>query len=79
VLKSLRYPSIPEYIDYFQIDSPSDCGFYIVQRVAKGRSLKDLVESGWRVPEEEVKRIAIEVSSTFEVEMLIFCSTFSLI
>jgi serine/threonine protein kinase len=32
-----------------------------VQRVAKGRSLKDLVESGWRVPEEEVKRIAIEV------------------
>jgi hypothetical protein len=47
--------------------------------VAKGRSLKDLVESGWRVPEEEVKRIAIEVSSTFEVEMLIFCSTFSLI
>ncbi|KAH8948411.1 hypothetical protein BDL97_11G092500 [Sphagnum fallax] len=61
VLKSLRYPSIPEYIDYFQIDSPSDCGFYIVQRVAKGRSLKDLVESGWRVPEEEVKRIAIEV------------------
>lgn len=32
-----------------------------MQRVAKGRSLKDLVESGWRVPEEEVKRIAIEV------------------
>eukprot|EP01018_Ginkgo_biloba_P007894 Gb_26548 [translate_table: standard] len=47
VLQSLQHPSIPQYIDYFE--------------VASGRSLADLVESGWRVSEDEVKEISVKV------------------
>ncbi|KAI5075204.1 hypothetical protein GOP47_0009280 [Adiantum capillus-veneris] len=61
VLKSLRHPGIPEYIDYFEVDSATDRAFYIVQMVAKGSSLADLIQIGWRATEEDVKRIAIEV------------------
>ncbi|MCO5599422.1 hypothetical protein L7F22_053525 [Adiantum nelumboides] len=61
VLKSLRHPGIPEYIDYFEVDSAMDRAFYIVQMVAKGRSLADLIQTGWRATEQDVKRIAVEV------------------
>ncbi|CAM6123161.1 unnamed protein product [Calypogeia fissa] len=61
VLKSLRHPNIPEYIDYFQVDSASDRAFYIAQKVAKGSSLADLVRTGWRCNEEEVLWVGLEI------------------
>eukprot|EP00250_Pteridium_aquilinum_P028229 c3680_g1_i1 orf=69-1712(+) len=61
VLKSLQHPGIPQYIDYFEVDSSADRAFYIAQMVAKGSSLADLVQNGWHATEAEVKRIAIEV------------------
>ncbi|EFJ23166.1 hypothetical protein SELMODRAFT_442893 [Selaginella moellendorffii] len=61
VLKSLQHSGIPEYIDFFEIENEKDKGFYIVQKVAKGKSLAKLVEEGWRVSEQEVKDIAIEI------------------
>ena len=44
-----------------QVDTDVDRIFYIAQRAAKGKSLEDVVTSGWRVSEEKVKRIALEV------------------
>ncbi|KAH9320535.1 hypothetical protein KI387_015174, partial [Taxus chinensis] len=61
VLQSLQHPSIPQYIDYFEVDTDTDRVFYIVQKIASGKSLADLIESGWHASEEEVKEIALKV------------------
>lgn len=63
VLAKLRHPCIPEYLDYFQIDTPGNRAFYIAQAIAPGKSLAAWVESGWRTSEREVKHIAEEVLS----------------
>ncbi|KAJ7527117.1 hypothetical protein O6H91_16G038000 [Diphasiastrum complanatum] len=61
VLKSLKHPGIPEYFDYFEVDSDMDRAFYICQKVARGKSLAELVQSGRRVTEAEVICIALEI------------------
>ncbi|MBD2185845.1 serine/threonine protein kinase [Planktothrix sp. FACHB-1355] len=61
ILSHLNHPSIPRYLDYFQVDTPEDCRFYLVQELAEGRSLSSLVESGWRGKESEVRRLAVQV------------------
>lgn len=61
VLRSLKHPSIAEYIDHFEVDTGTDRWFYLVQKVAQGQSLADLVSSGWRVTEAEVVKIALQV------------------
>ena len=45
VLSKLDHPAIPQYIDYFDIETETDKTFYIVQQLAPGKSLFDLVES----------------------------------
>ncbi|MEO1300403.1 MAG: serine/threonine-protein kinase [Cyanobacteria bacterium J06636_16] len=66
ILKQLDYPAIPDYLDYFQVDIPDNRLFYIVQALAEGQSLADLVAAGERFPETEVRRIAIEVLETLQ-------------
>ena len=61
VLKQLNHPNIPDYIDYFDIETKTDKAFYLVQQLAPGKSLYQLVESGWRSNEKEVKNIAQQV------------------
>ncbi|NES22963.1 MAG: ankryin, partial [Symploca sp. SIO3E6] len=39
VLAQLNYPSIPQYLDYFQVDTPQNRSFYISQQLAQGQSL----------------------------------------
>ena len=53
VLKKLKYPGIPEYLDYFQIDTPNNRAFYIAQEIAPGKSLAAWVESGWRTNKKD--------------------------
>ncbi|VEP17398.1 Ankyrin repeat protein,protein kinase family protein [Hyella patelloides LEGE 07179] len=61
VLAKLEHPAIPKYIDYFDIETETDKAFYIVQQQAPGKSLFELVESGWRTTEAEVKKIAQQI------------------
>jgi eukaryotic-like serine/threonine-protein kinase len=61
VLAQLNHPAIPQYIDYFQADSESDRQFYIVQTLAAGDSLANLVEKGWEPTISEVQNIAVQV------------------
>ncbi|MBD2568541.1 ankyrin repeat domain-containing protein [Anabaena lutea] len=61
VLSVLNHPGIPKYIDYFQVDTESDHGFYIAQQLAPGKSLAVLVEAGWHANEAEVRYIAIQI------------------
>jgi eukaryotic-like serine/threonine-protein kinase len=61
VLAQLNHPAIPRYIDYFQVDSDQDQQFYIVQALAAGDSLANLVEKGWEPTIKEVQDIAAQV------------------
>jgi serine/threonine protein kinase len=60
-LSQLNHPSIPKYIDYFTIDTPTDRNFYIVQELAPGKTLSDWSESGLRSTEAQVKDIASQI------------------
>ena len=61
VLEDLDHPAIPNYVDYFQVDTADNRRFYIAQEIAEGRSLAELVAAGDRFSETEVERIAAEV------------------
>ncbi len=55
VLASLRHPSIPSYIDYFEQASEGDQSFYIVQEVVAGKTLAQMVAEGMRATDEEAR------------------------
>lgn len=61
VLQSLSHPGIPQYVDAFQEESAEDVTFCIVQELAEGKNLQQLVEEGWRPEEKEIERIAQEI------------------
>ncbi|MEL7244142.1 MAG: serine/threonine-protein kinase, partial [Cyanobacteria bacterium J06573_2] len=61
ILSQLAHPSIPHYIDYFEIKSENNSCFYLVQEVAKGKPLNILIKEGWQPSEREVKKIAIQI------------------
>ncbi len=61
ILSQLKHPAIPNYIDYFTIDTPTDRTFYIAQELAPGKTLSNWSESGWRCTEAEVKDIASQI------------------
>ncbi|MFQ4136622.1 serine/threonine protein kinase [Nodosilinea sp. PGN35] len=61
ILKTLNHPAIPQYIDFFHVDTADNRWFYLAQDLAVGTSLADWVEGGGRVDEAEARRIAAEV------------------
>lgn len=67
ILAQLNHPSIPCYLDHFQVYKRRDRFFYLAQQLAEGKSLSALVEKGWRPDEKEVKHIAIQI-----LEILIY-------
>ena len=58
VLAQITHPAVPAYVDYFSVEDPAGSAFCLVQQLAPGRSLHDLVANGWRADEGEAKRIA---------------------
>uniref|UniRef100_A0A6T6AZH9 non-specific serine/threonine protein kinase n=1 Tax=Compsopogon caeruleus TaxID=31354 RepID=A0A6T6AZH9_9RHOD len=54
-LRSLRHNRIPSYVDSFEVDSGTNTEYVLVQNLAKGRSLQDLVDDGWRASEKQVR------------------------
>ncbi|NEP09244.1 MAG: serine/threonine protein kinase [Symploca sp. SIO2C1] len=61
VLSSLNHPAIPNYLNYFQVDTAENRCFYLVQELAVGKSLASLVQQGWQPDETTVQRLAIQV------------------
>ncbi|MDY6781268.1 MAG: ankyrin repeat domain-containing protein [Cyanobacteriota bacterium] len=61
VLAQLSHPSIPQYLEYFQVDAPTDRTFYIAQQLAEGESLAAVVEKGWHATEQQVRAIAVQI------------------
>ncbi len=58
ILAQLNHPQIPQYLEYFHIDTPSNRAFYLVQQLVPGKSLAAWVESGWHATEAEIKDVA---------------------
>ena len=67
VLQQLHHPSIPQYLDFLQVESEDSFDFYIVQELAPGQSLDTLINNGWIPLETEVKQIAEQI-----LEILIY-------
>lgn len=61
ILSHLNHPGIPRYLDYFQVETPHNQCFYLVQELAQGRSLFSLVQSGWHATEKEIRQIASQL------------------
>jgi hypothetical protein len=57
-LKALSHPSIPRYLDFFEIDLPNAKQFALIQSYVKGRSLDDYLKSGRTFTESEIKQLA---------------------
>ena len=57
-LKSLSHPAIPQYLDSFEIDTPSRKGFALVQTYIKAKSLQEYLSDGRTFSESEVKQLA---------------------
>jgi serine/threonine protein kinase len=61
VLAQLSHPQIPQYLEYFHVDTPEDRAFYIVQQLAPGKTLTSLVQDGWLGTEAEIRDIASQL------------------
>lgn len=57
-LRSLDHPAIPQYLDYFDVETPRSRGFALVQTYLDARSLEAQVAAGRRFSEEELEQIA---------------------
>ena len=58
ILKNLSHPAIPEYLDYFDVDSPDTKGFALVQSYIDATSLEEQVSNGRTFDETQLKEIA---------------------
>jgi eukaryotic-like serine/threonine-protein kinase len=56
-LKALDHPAIPKYLDSFELKSPTQKGFGLVQSYLEAPSLKEHLEAGRTFSEREVKQI----------------------
>ena len=54
VLKSLDHEGIPDYLDYFEIDSSQTKGYALVQSYVAGKSLQDHIQAGRTFSEADV-------------------------
>lgn len=61
VLAQLQHKGIPRYLNSFYVDTEKDRKFYIVQELAKGKSLFSWVEQGWHASEATVRQIAQQI------------------
>ncbi|MBD2294766.1 serine/threonine protein kinase [Anabaena sphaerica FACHB-251] len=60
-LKSLSHPSIPCYLDYFEVNSPNYQGFALIQTYIPAKTLEEYLQTSRTFTESEVKEIATSV------------------
>ncbi|AVH70190.1 serine/threonine protein kinase [Nostoc sp. 'Lobaria pulmonaria (5183) cyanobiont'] len=57
-LKNLAHPSIPGYLNYFEVNLPTIKGFALVQTYIPAQTLEQCLQTGRSFTEAEVKQIA---------------------
>ncbi len=63
-LKMLSHPSIPRYLDYFDVELPEGKGFALVQSYIPAKSLEQWLKSGRSFSEVELKQLAESLLET---------------
>ncbi|MBV6627136.1 MAG: serine/threonine protein kinase [Rivularia sp. (in: Bacteria)] len=61
ILRNLSHPFIPQYLDYFEVDSAQTKGFALVQSYIDAKSLEEQVKTGRTFNEAELKEIAEKI------------------
>ena len=61
ILQQLTHPRIPTYIDYFSLDTPEGMQFLLVQEYVEGKTLKQLIEEGWRASETDILDVFLDL------------------
>lgn len=61
ILKNLTHPLIPQYLDYFEINSLDTKGFALVQSYIDAKSLEEQVSNGRTFHEAQLKEIAEKI------------------
>ena len=57
-LQTLEHPAIPDYIDYFELDTKTGKTYALVQSYIEGKSLEEILEEKGKFTESEIKNIA---------------------
>ncbi|MGB3404521.1 MAG: serine/threonine protein kinase, partial [Microcoleaceae cyanobacterium] len=57
-LRNLDHPAIPQYLDYFEVDTEIGKGSALIQSYIEAKSLQEWAESGRSFSEDELKAIA---------------------
>lgn len=57
-LKHLSHCAIPQYLDYFELDTPDIKGFALIQTYCNAKSLQEYVEAGRNFSESEIIQLA---------------------
>lgn len=64
VLQQMENPSIPRYLDYFEVETEEDKLFYIVQELADGLSLEQMQDAKHAWTDSEIEHIFQEMLKT---------------
>ncbi|OKH55686.1 hypothetical protein NIES2101_02440 [Calothrix sp. HK-06] len=57
-LKHLSHPAIPQYLDYFELDTPEIKGFALVQTYCNAKSLQEYIDTGRNFSELEIIQLS---------------------
>ncbi len=61
ILKALRHPRIPAYVDSFQLESVGHVSCVLVTEAVAGKSVEHKLEQGWRPTSAEIWDLAAQV------------------
>lgn len=61
ILQQITHPRVPGYIDYFSQDGVEGLQFLLVQEYVEGKTLKQLIDEGWRGSETDILDIFLDL------------------
>ena len=65
-LSCLKHTNIPQYLDYFELDTTKDKYFCLVREFIPGASLSELIEQNYQFTEENIYQIARQILSILQ-------------
>lgn len=61
ILKHLKHPNIPTFLDFFVLDGKRQRNYFLVQEYVQGKSLAQWIAEGRHFTEEQVHKIALKL------------------
>lgn len=61
VLRELKHPRIPAFVDAFQVREQQRLSWYLVTEAVAGETLEQRIEAGWRPPDALIWQLALQL------------------